>query len=413
MDLRTGDPVWLADEPDDLSFPALRKNAVCDVAIIGAGITGALVAHQLIDAGLRVVVLDKRAIGRGSTAASTGLLMYQTDTSLADLTRIHGGRTARRVYQLGRKAVRELGQLTRALKQPCGFMNKRALYVASKPRDTRFLKSEARRSHHIDFPAAVLNHRILEDRFHLDRPAALGSTGSAQVNAFQLTRAVLRHHRRSPLLRVFQNSNVASLREKPDGTEIHLSSGHRVRARYTIVAAGYEAGRFIESELVELHSTYVIASKPFPAGALWPTECLMWETARPYFYLRTTADHRIIFGGRDERFSDPKRRDKKLAQKTGELERQFAELFPALAFRAEFAWTGTFAETRDGLPCIGPAVTGSRVLYALGYGGNGITFSQIAARILRDLCLEKPNADSTLFRFDRFGSQPTSGLAAR
>jgi len=413
MDLRTGDPVWLADEPDDLSFPALKKNAVCDVAIIGAGITGALVAHQLLEAGLRVVVLDKRAIARGSTAASTGLLMYQTDTSLADLARIHGETTARRVYQLGRKAVRELGALTQALKQPCGFMNKRALYLASKPTDRRFLKNEARRSHRINFPTTVVSEQILRKKFKLDRPAALVSPGSAQVNAFQLTRAVFRHHRSNPHLRVFQNSNVLSLREKPEGTEIRLAHGRRVRARYTIVAAGYEAGRFIKSDLVELHSTYVIASKPFPSGTLWPTECLIWETARPYFYLRTTADHRIVFGGRDEAFSDPKRRDKKLGQKTRQLERQFAELFPALAFRAEFAWTGTFAETRDGLPCIGPATTGSHVLYALGYGGNGITFSQIAARLLRDHCLNKSNADAALFRFDRFGPKPKPGPAAR
>jgi glycine/D-amino acid oxidase-like deaminating enzyme len=139
----------------------------------------------------------------------------------------------------------------------------------------------------------------------------------------------------------------------------------------------------------------------------------MWNTARPYFYLRTTSDHRIVFGGCDEPFADPARRDKKLGEKTRQLEKQFADLFPALAFRGEFAWTGTFAETRDGLPCIGSAYTGSRIFYALGYGGNGITFSQIAARILRDLCLEKSNLDAALFRFDRFGHKPRPGSAIK
>ena len=125
------------------------------------------------------------------------------------------------------------------------------------------------------------------------------------------------------------------------------------------------------------------------------------ETARPYFYLRTSKDHRIIFGGADEPFDTDSGRTRKLRRKTRELEQKFATLFPQLAFEADFAWSGTFAETTDGLPCIGPAKPGSRVLYALGYGGNGITFSQIAARLLRDACLGKSNADADLFRFQR------------
>ena len=64
MDLRTGTPVWLASDPAELAFPKLRKNISCDVAIIGAGVTGALLAHALLKSGLRVVVLDKREVGR-------------------------------------------------------------------------------------------------------------------------------------------------------------------------------------------------------------------------------------------------------------------------------------------------------------------------------------------------------------
>ena len=53
--------------------------------MIGAGITGALVAHELVRSGLDAVVVDKRAPGVGSTSASTALLLYETDTALAEL----------------------------------------------------------------------------------------------------------------------------------------------------------------------------------------------------------------------------------------------------------------------------------------------------------------------------------------
>ncbi|HEU5080992.1 MAG TPA: FAD-binding oxidoreductase [Opitutaceae bacterium] len=401
MDLRTGQPVWLQDDPEDLTFSRIKHAVKCDVAVVGAGITGALVTHQLLEAGLTVAVIDKRRVGRGSTAASTGLLLYQTDTSLADLEKRHDRATARRVFYLGRRAIRELGQLTRDLSQPCGYKKRPSLYVASRPSAVATLKSEQRHLRKIDLRGAMLSREKLVRAYGFAKPAALETAGAAEINAFQLTRAVFRHHRRSKHLRVFEKTTAAKVTETPDSVVLRLANGHIIRARRVVIAAGYEAMRFVQSDLVKLHSTYVIASPPLSPEVLWPHRALMWETARPYFYLRTTADNRVVFGGRDEPFSDEKRRDKLLRRKTRELEKQFAALFPHLAFTAEFAWTGTFAETTDGLPCIGPAKPHSRVLYGLGYGGNGITFSQIAARILRDVCLGKKNRDLDLFRFDR------------
>lgn len=406
MDLRTGTPVWLADSTDELRYPRLIRNARCDVAVIGAGITGALVAHRLIEAGLRVVVLEKRSVGRGSTAASTGLLLYQTDTSLKDLSRLHGEKSARRIYQLGRTAIRDLARLAQEIDARCDFRRRPTLYVASKPGDTRLLKEEARRARRIHFKTTRLSSAQLEKQFHLRRSGALRSTDSAELNAYQFTQAIFRHHQEDRRLRVFQHSVVAKLEETRGRVVLRLANGAEVHAGHVVVASGYEAGRFIQSDLVRLQSTYVIASPPMRPEQLWQDEALIWETSRPYFYLRTTRDHRIVFGGRDDPFMDPVRRDRRLRRKTRELEADFAKLFPALAFRAEYAWTGTFAETCDGLPCIGRARENSRILFALGYGGNGITFSQIAATLLRDLCLGRANVDTKLFRFDRSGAPP-------
>ena len=60
MDLRSGYPYWLVAHGLPQTYPPLASDIGCDVAIIGAGITGALIAHHLIDAGLDTVVLDKR-----------------------------------------------------------------------------------------------------------------------------------------------------------------------------------------------------------------------------------------------------------------------------------------------------------------------------------------------------------------
>ena len=406
MDLRTGQPVWLARDPDDFSFPRLTRDLACDVVIIGAGVTAALTLHQLVSAGLRVVVIDRRAIARGSTAASTGLLLFQTDTSLRELARMHGSQTAQRAYVLGRRAIREIGRVVRALKLDCGFKPKTTLYVASDAKGKNKLRDEAKRSHRIHLPATILSQQKLEKLFGISQPAALASSGCAQVNAFELTRGIFKHYKNHPRVKIFQHTAVAKLAETNEGVVAKTTRRHQVRARFAIVAAGYESDRFGKNPLVKLHSTYVIASQPFEGEALWPREALMWETARPYFYLRTTADRRIVFGGQDESFADERKRDHLLKKKARALEKQFAELFPQYAFRAEYAWTGTFAETVDGLPCIGPQRAGSHILCALGYGGNGITFSQMAARLLRDCILGRKNRDAALFRLDRTVKKP-------
>jgi glycine/D-amino acid oxidase-like deaminating enzyme len=80
-------------------------------------------------------------------------------------------------------------------------------------------------------------------------------------------------------------------------------------------------------------------------------------------------------------------------------------LIIALNFRTEFEvayrWAGTFGETKDGLPYIGQIRQIPRCYFVLGFGGNGITYSVIAAKIIRDALLNRPNADARLFRFDR------------
>ena len=401
MKLTAGKTYWTAANQPPPRYPRLRRDVRCDVVVIGAGITGALVSHQLALAGLKVVVLDKRPPGTGSTSASTALLLYETDTLMADLGRWHGKKNAARAYQLGRQAIRELGHIARTYAPRGGFHPKKALYVASDRAGLTQLKQEYRLRRAAGLPAAMLDRRDVEEQFGLHFPGAIYAPGSGQVDAMRLTQALLAHHVRRRDVNVFQGTRVVRVHSSADEVRLQTANHHTLRARHVIVATGYEAAPFLEPGLVKLHSSYVIASRPQAAKTLWKDNCLIWETARPYFYLRTTEDRRILMGGEDEPFADPARRDAKLPAKTAKLLRRFRQLFPAIPFEVDFAWAGTFGESPDGLPYIGAKTGSPRVLYALGYGGNGITFSQIAATLLTRICQGKKTRDTRLFRFDR------------
>jgi glycine/D-amino acid oxidase-like deaminating enzyme len=126
---------------------------------------------------------------------------------------------------------------------------------------------------------------------------------------------------------------------------------------------------------------------------------MIWEASEPYLYLRTTGDGRVICGGEDEPFADAEKRDAASPRKFARLEQKLGRLLPNLDARADFHWAGTFGASARGTPSIG-RLPGKRRLYAvLGCGGNGITFSMLAAQILRGLICGTGDPDERLFGF--------------
>ena len=57
-------------------------------------------------------------------------------------------------------------------------------------------------------------------------------------------------------------------------------------------------------------------------------------------------------------------------------------LLPEIDSRAVISWTGSFGSSPNGMPTIG-AIPGYPRCYAvMGYGGNGITFSMLASKLI-------------------------------
>ena len=402
MRLYSGAPFWLIrnglhDTPSQsVRFPIGEE---FDVAIVGAGLTGALVADSLSAEGLRVVVLDRRAVAAGSTAATTALVTYELDVELTRLATLIGRTDAVRAYQLSAAAVAGVGRIAATLEDDCGYATRPSLYLASRSTHVPRLEREVeiRREHGLD--AELWTREQVADTYGFPSSGGLRTGTAAVVDPFRMARALLRRAecRGAVVLPYTELQDVANGRGIP-----RLQTGAGVLyAQRVVFATGYETPPPLRPRITKLHSTYALATEPL--GDLGPLAdgCLVWETARPYFYMRTTADGRILAGGADAPFQNPDRRDALLPTRIHKLEKRLQQLLPDLDAATAFSWAGTFAETPDGLPFIGPSADFPRALFALGYGGNGITFGVIAATILRDLCLGWSNDDARLFRLDR------------
>ncbi len=116
MNLRSPYPYWLLRHGIINSYPSLDVDLKTDIVIMGAGISGALVANQLCQAGYRVVIVDRRHAGMGSTAASTSLLQYEIDKPLHQLINVVGEKNAVRSYLLCREAILDIKKICSTIK---------------------------------------------------------------------------------------------------------------------------------------------------------------------------------------------------------------------------------------------------------------------------------------------------------
>jgi glycine/D-amino acid oxidase-like deaminating enzyme len=118
-------------------------------------------------------------------------------------------------------------------------------------------------------------------------------------------------------------------------------------------------------------------------------------------YARWTPDNRLLFGGRDRLHSNGRREDT-LARRADDLVEDLCHLYPSLAgVEPEYAWEGLFASTPDGLTYVGAHRRYPHHLFALGYGGNGMSFGFLAAQVLTRAITARPNGDDGLFSFNR------------
>jgi len=398
-DLRGGRSPWFVTGPQAVRLD-VGENMKCDALIVGGGITGSLIAERLTRQGLYVVIIDRELPGRGSTAASTSMLLWEIDRSLTQLTEIYGFERASRAYLASLHAVAGLKSLILQLGLPCEMRDKDSLYLAAGSTGKQLLREHQLRRR-AGLPGDFLDHAMLLDVFGIARAGAIVSSGAADADPMQLARGLLMTAVARGA-RVFEGEAV-EFNAAARSVDVQLKNGRQIEARSVVLATGYVMPAIIHSTVQTISSSWAIATTPQPQN-IWKGGALIWEDSKDYLYARTTAAGRIIIGGEDsDQIIDPEARDRLIPQKSRDLAQKLATLWPAANVEIEFRWSGTFDTTSDGLPLIG-LVPGAKNMYAAyGYGGNGITFSFLAAQLIGDLIAWSTSPLLSDFALDRDG----------
>jgi glycine/D-amino acid oxidase-like deaminating enzyme len=395
--LKSGVSVWTA-YPRRLPVASpLTRDVRADVLVVGAGISGALIAYSLTREGHKVAVVDRRGPLQGSTPASTALLLFEIDTPLIQLKRKIGAQPAERAWLRSKAALDALYELTRREAINASMSLRQSIYLAGDLLDAHGLAAEVRARARIGLPSQYVDRRELRTRFGLSRSAAILSDDNVTADPRALASGFLRRAQQLGA-QLFAPHEIADIQSGQRAALALTKDGFTIQSRHIVLCTGYELPKIVPTNGHSIASTWVIATRPQPKH-LWPSECFIWEAKDPYLYVRATLDGRVICGGEDEEFADETRRDAKLDRKTKVLEKKLARLLPMIDPCADFAWTASFGQSKTGLPSVGPLPGHPRCYGVLGYGGNGITYSMLASQLVSASIAGRKDADAKLYAF--------------
>ncbi len=367
------DPWWWEAAPPVAGQPTSLPQEV-DVAIVGAGYTGATAALTCAKAGRSVVLIDAEDPGFGASTRNGGMIGSGHRVGYDELSRQYGDAVAEEVLHEGARALDFTTGLIKSEEIVCDFKRVgrfrgawlRADYEAM-GREVDFLRKKI----------GIQAHMVTRSEQHQE----------VAVDAYQGGCIYTSHGGLHPAkffqglldgavaagARVAARTTVVSIKRAGNAYVIQTTRG-TFRAGDVIIATnGYttHATPSLRRRVIPIAS-YMIATEPLGrerVKAMIPSGRMIVETRSQHCYYRPSTDgDRIMLGARASlNHIDP-------AKSAGSLRRLLVGLFPDLnGMRVSHSWLGTLGFSKDHLPHIGKTPDGLH--YALGYSGSGVAMA--------------------------------------
>ncbi|APO81823.1 MULTISPECIES: NAD(P)/FAD-dependent oxidoreductase [Pseudomonas] len=400
LSLLPNKPLWFAP-----SAPRARLDGVADadVVIVGAGYTGLWTAYYLLksDPSLRVVLLEKNAVGFGASGRNGGWASAIFPISLHRVEQLYSHHAALHLQAAMNATVDEIGRVLALEGVDADYAKQGFLSLARSAPQMARARAAVESSARFGLPD---QWRVLEAAEAQARTGAQGTLGGlytehcALIHPGKLVRGLAKLVE-SLGATIYEQSAVTQMTPGVVHTEHgSVRAGMTVRATEAFTSQQPGKSRFV----IPLYSL-VLATEPLPRELLARLNLdhrLAFNDMRHLrVYGQVTAEGRLVFGGRGAPYkwgsSMPEQADL-VDSIHGKIHDTLLEFFPALRdARITHRWGGALGVSRDWCPTVS-IDRNQRMAWAGNYVGDGVATSNLAGRILRNLILERDEDINTL-----------------
>jgi glycine/D-amino acid oxidase-like deaminating enzyme len=356
-----------------------------DVVIVGAGFTGLTTALFLArEHGIRATVLEANQTAWGCTSRNGGqgqnasgrLYRSQWIARWGQATALKLDAEIRAGFETFKSLVAEVD----CEPQPGGH-----LYIAHRARKLEFLSNEARVMRQVfGYDTHMLSAEEVKRRYvdDADSCGALHEPDGIGIHPLKLAYGYLRLARALGV-KVHTGSPVTGFETRGGVHHLHTPGG-TVRARAVgFATGGYTSNQLhpsLRAKIMPILSNSVV-TRPLTAAQLqatgFRTHEVITDTRTLRFYYRLLPDKRVQMGSRSAIHGADASNPRHLALLVQGLHRKF----PALqGIPIDYSWWGWVDVSHDMMPRVTQPNPAQSVYYALGYGGNGVSFSAHAGR---------------------------------
>jgi len=381
---------WQATAPAFSGAASDPLPSQADVVVIGGGFTGVSAAVSLARSGISVVLLESGEVMSQASSRNGGHCNTGVAHNFAALVASQGLEQASRFYRAFDDAVSYVEQLVRDERIDCDFRLCGKLKLASKATHLAGLREAAELMRRTVDPEielldkAAVRQEIGSDDFHgglLQKRGGqmhMGKFGVGLANAAARSGAKIYPHH--PVTRLERLSGYQH--------RVHTDQGVILADKVLMATGCSNVGPFpwFQRRIVPVGS-FIVVTETLDEDLLrqvLPHDRTYVTSLNIGNYFRSTADRRLVFGGR-ARFavSNPTS-----DSRSGEiLRRAMTQMFPQLSNTSlAYCWGGMVDMTADRLPHAGEQ---DGLFYSLGYSGHGTQMSVWMGRLMADLLAEK------------------------
>lgn len=369
-----------------------------DLVIIGAGLTGALLAERLSHRGMSLLVIDRRMPASAGTASSTAMLTPGLPCGLTALSDRVGETGAERLWHRTEQAIERLLMLIGGLGIDCELARTRSLQLAGWEEETDRLGAEAAWRSQAGIRSQFLSSQQLLAQYGLQAGGGLLAPVGATLNPVELAAGLLARASRRGTEIV---ANVEILEVRQSGGRVHLltSEGDFLSAGEAIFCTGSDSPDSPAPPGTTQVPVTSIVSRPGLDVPEWLGRCVLRTGSPEELGLRATADGRII-SHRLDAATDTLDWTGHLhaTERVERLADDVSRLLGVDIGEPDWCWTDRLTSLPLGLPQVAPLADVPQAHAIHGYGTNGMVFSEIAVEIMMATLDGRDDPDQALFK---------------